>query len=70
MFACRFRVVSTHEYLVIWVNTNPTCLLNGSRFLNPNTNNLLNGSIVLTCLLDIIKMKRKKFKKKQTKKYF
>ena len=44
----------------IWVNTNPTCLLNGSRFFNPNTTHLLNGSVVLTCLLDFIKMKKKK----------
>ena len=51
--------MSTHDYPTIWINTNPTCLLNGSRFLNRNTTHLLNGSIVLTCLLDFIKKKKK-----------
>ena len=60
MFACRVRVMSTHRYLIIWINPNPTCLLNGSGFLNPNTTHLLNGLVVLTCLLDFIKMKKKK----------
>ena len=60
MFVCRVRVVSTHEYLTIWVNTNPTCLLNGSRLLNPNMTRLLNGLIVSTYLSEFIKMKRKK----------
>ena len=63
------RVVSIHEYSTIWVNTNPTCLLNELRFLNPNTTYLLNRPIVSTCLLDFIKMK-KKIMKKQTNKYF
>ena len=44
------------------VNTNLTCLLNGSRFLNPNTTYLLNGLITSTCLTDFIKMKKKKKK--------
>ena len=50
MFACQIRVVLTHEYLIIWVNTNLTCLLNGSRFLNPNTTHLFNELVVSTCL--------------------
>ena len=57
MFVCRVRVVSTHEYPTIYVNTNPTYLLNGSRFLNPNTTHLLNESVVSTCLSDFIKKK-------------
>ena len=69
MFTCRVRVVSTHEYPTIWINLNPTFLLNGSRFLNFNTTNLLNGSVMLTCLSNFIKMD-KKFLKKQTNKYF
>ena len=70
MFAYWVHVMLTHEYPIIWVNINPTCLLNGSRFLNPNTINLLNGSVVLTCLLDFIKMKKNIFMKKQANKYF
>ena len=58
MFVCRVRVVSTHEYLIIWVNPNSTCLLNGSRFLNPNRTHLLNESIVSTCLSDFIKINK------------
>ena len=61
--------MSTHEYPTIWVNTNPTCLLNGLRFLNPNMTYLLNGLVVSTCLSNFIKMK-KKIMKKQTNKYF
>ena len=57
MFTCRIRVMSTHEYSTIWVNFNPTCLLNESGFFNPNTTHLLNRSVVLTCLLDFIKIK-------------
>ena len=60
MFACQIRVVLTHEYPTIWVNTNLTCLLNGSKFLNLNTAYLLNGLVVLTCLSNFIKMKKKK----------
>ena len=60
MFVCWVRVVSTHKYSTIWVNPNPTCLLNGSGILNPNTIHLLNELVVLTCLSDFIKMKRKK----------
>ena len=63
VFACQVRVVSTHTYLTIWVNTNPACLLNGSRFLNPNMTHLLNGSIVSTCLSDFIKMKKNIYEK-------
>ena len=59
MFACQVHIMSTHEYLTIWVNTNPTCLLNGSRFLNPNTTYLLKKSVMLTCLSNFIKMKKK-----------
>ena len=58
------RVVSTHENPTIRVNTDPTYLLNRSRFLNPNTTHLLNRSVVLTCL-----SKYKKIKK-ETNKYF
>ena len=47
--------------------TNPICLLNGSRFLNPNTIHLLNGLIMLTYLLDFIKMKKKLWKNKKKK---
>ena len=58
MFVCQVRVMSTHDYPTIWINTNPTCLLNRSRFINRNTTHLLNGSIVLTCLSDFIKKKK------------
>ena len=54
MFACQIRVVLTHEYPTIWVNTNLTCLLNGSRFLNPKMTNLLNKPIILTYLSNSI----------------
>ena len=60
MFTCRVCVMSTYEYPTILINTNPTCLLNGSRFLNPNMNHLLNGLVVSTYLSDFIKMKKKK----------
>ena len=60
MFACQVRVMSIHDYLTIWVNTNSTYLLNESRFLNPNTTYLLNGLVMSTYLSDFIKMKRKK----------
>ena len=68
MFACQVCIVSTHKYLTIYVNTNPTCLLNELRFLNPNTTHLLNGLVVSIYLSDFIKIK-KKFMKKQTNKY-
>ena len=58
-FVCRVHVVSTNEYLTIWVNFNLTCLLNRSKFLNSNTTHLLNGLVVSTCLSDFIKTKRK-----------
>ena len=58
MFACWVRVMSTNEYLTIWVNINQIHLLNESRFLNPNTTCLLNGSIVSTHLSDFIKEKK------------
>ena len=51
--------MSIYEYLTIWVNTNPMCLLNGLRFLNPNMTHLLNGLVVSTCLLDFIKTRKK-----------
>ena len=59
----------------IWVKTNLTCLLNGSKFLNLNTTYLLNELVMLTCLSDFIKMKKKNiciyiYMKKQTNKYF
>ena len=60
-------VMLTREYSIIWVKTNPTCLLNGSRSFNPNMTYLLNGWIVLTYLSNFIK---KKLMKKQTNKYF
>ena len=69
MFACRVHVVSTHKYPTIWININPTCLLNGSKFLKPNMTHLLNGLVMSTCLLNVIKMK-KKIMKTQTNKYF
>ena len=53
----------THVYPIIWVNTNPTCLLTGSRFLNSNITHLLNELVVSTCLLDFIKMKKKIYEK-------
>ena len=62
--------MSTHEYLTIYVNINLTCLLNGSRFFDPNMIHLLNGLVVLTCLSDFIKMKKKKNYEKQRNKYF
>ena len=43
-----------NSYLTIWVNTNPTCLLNGG-FLNPNTTYLLNLLVVLTHISNFIK---------------
>ena len=58
MFVCQVRVMFTHDYPTIGINTNPTCLLNGSRFLNRNTTHLLNWSIVLTCLSDFIQKKK------------
>ena len=58
-FVCRVHVVSTNEYLTIWVNFNLTCLLNRSKFLNSNTTHLLNGLVMSTCLSDFIKTKRK-----------
>ena len=36
-------VMLTREYSIIWVKTNPTCLLNGSISFNPNMTYLLNG---------------------------
>ena len=65
MFVCRVHVVSTYDYPTIWVNTNPTCLLNESRFFNSNKIHLLNGLVVLTCLSDFIKMKKKIMKKQK-----
>ena len=58
MFACQVRVVSTHKYPAIWVNTNPTCSLNELRFLNPNMTHLLNGLVISTCLSDFIQKKK------------
>ena len=59
MFACRVCIVSTYKYLTIYVNTNPTCLLNELRFLNPNMTHLLNGLVVSIYLSDFIKIKKK-----------
>ena len=61
-------VMLTREYSIIWVKTNPTCLLNGSISLNPNTTHLLNGSIVSNYSSNFIQ--KKKLMKKQTNKYF
>ena len=58
MFSCWVCIVSIYKYLTIWVNTNSTCLLNESKFLNLNFINLLNGSVMLICLLDFIKTKK------------
>ena len=52
---CWVRVMSTHEYSIISVNTNPTCLLNGLRFLNFNMTCLLNRLVLSTRLSDFIK---------------
>ena len=60
MLACWVRVMPTHKYPTIWVNTNSIYLLNESRFSNPNTTYLLNKSVVLTCLSNFIKTKKKK----------
>ena len=69
MFTCQDRVMSTHERLTIWVNTNPICLLNELRFLNSNTTHLLNELVKSSCLSDFIKIE-KKITKKQTNKFF
>ena len=62
--AIRVRVsgsccVHLWEFLAIWVNPNPTYLLNGSGFLNPNTIHSLNGLVLSTCLLYFIIKKKK-----------
>ena len=59
MFVCEVCAMSTNEYSTICVNINPICLLNGSRFTNPNTTCLLNGSVVSTHLSNFIKVKKK-----------
>ena len=59
MFACRIHVVLTYKYSTIWINTNPTCLLNGVRSLNFNMIYLLNGLIMSTRLTNYIKVKKK-----------
>ena len=48
--------MSIHEYSTLWDNTNLTRLLNVSRFLNPDMACLLNELVVLTHLLDFIKV--------------
>ena len=63
MFAYWVHVVLTHEYPIIWININPTCLLNGLRFLNPNTINLLNVLVESINLSDFIKIIKKNYKK-------
>ena len=63
MVACWVGVVSTNEYLTIWVNTRRTHLLNGLRFFNLGTTCLLNGLVISTHLSDFIKAKKKKKKK-------
>ena len=56
--------MSVHVMSTVWsINPSPSCLLNGSEFLNPNIIHLLNRVVVSTCLLDFIKMKKKKKKK-------
>ena len=50
--------MSIYEYLTIWVNNNPTHLLNGSRFLNPNITCLSNDSLALIRLSNFIKPKK------------
>ena len=62
---CRVRVVLTHAYPTIWVNTNLTYLLNESRFLNPNTTHLLNESVVSPIYQILSKWKKRLRKKKQ-----
>ena len=58
LFECWTRVMSTYEYLTIYVNINLIRLLNTSRFTNPNTTCLLNRLIVSTRLSDFIKRKK------------
>ena len=60
MFTCRVHVVSTNEYSTIWVNIDPTHILNESKFFNPNTTYLLNKSVLSIHLSDFIKVKKKK----------
>ena len=63
MFTCQVCVMSTHECLIIWINTNPICLLNELRFLNSNTIHLLNELVKSPCLLDFIKIEKKNYEK-------
>ena len=42
VFAGQVRVVLSHKYPVIWVDPNPTCLVNMLKIINPNTTYLLN----------------------------
>jgi len=58
VFVYQVRVMSTNKYSTIWINTNPTRLLNELRFLNPNMTYLLNRSIVSTHLSYFIQKKK------------
>jgi len=49
-----------YDYMGVSTLTQPTCLLNGSRFINSSMTHLLNGLIMLICLSDFIKMEKKK----------
>ena len=44
MFTGQVCVMSSHEYSTIWIDLNPTCLINMSKIHNPNTTCLLNKS--------------------------
>ena len=52
--------MSSRKYSTIWIDTNPTYLLNESGFLNPNTIFLLNGTFMPSCLSKFIETRRKK----------
>ena len=62
VFACQVHVMSTYEYSIICVKTNPTRLLNELGFLKPNTTYLLNKSVISTRLPSFIKAKKRKEK--------
>jgi len=52
--------MSTYKYLTMWVNNNPTHLLNRLKFFNLNMTCLLNGLVMSTHLSNFIKAKEKK----------
>ena len=58
--------MSTHKYSTIWVDTNPTHLLNELKFYNPNMACLLNRLVMSTHLSNFIKAKKKTKKQNKT----